>query len=78
MSGGERKRVTTGEMLVGNQRVLMMDEISTGRRPGAAALLLQALYTLAHCYLGRLFVSGATLHECPLVSLNQFRPLGAC
>lgn len=30
VSGGERKRVTTGEMLVGNQRVMMMDEISTG------------------------------------------------
>eukprot|EP00878_Enallax_costatus_P039718 GHUV01045601.1.p1 GENE.GHUV01045601.1~~GHUV01045601.1.p1 ORF type:complete len:136 (+),score=37.20 GHUV01045601.1:442-849(+) len=30
VSGGERKRVTSGEMLVGNQRVLMMDEISTG------------------------------------------------
>jgi ABC-type multidrug transport system ATPase subunit len=30
VSGGERKRVTSGEMLVGNQRVLCMDEISTG------------------------------------------------
>jgi ABC-type multidrug transport system ATPase subunit len=30
VSGGERKRVTSGEMLIGNQRVLMMDEISTG------------------------------------------------
>lgn len=30
MSGGEKKRVTSGEMLVGNQRVLIMDEISTG------------------------------------------------
>lgn len=30
VSGGERKRVTSGEMLVSNQRVLCMDEISTG------------------------------------------------
>ena len=30
VSGGERKRVTSGEMLVGYQRVLAMDEISTG------------------------------------------------
>uniref|UniRef100_H3GQ62 ABC transporter domain-containing protein n=1 Tax=Phytophthora ramorum TaxID=164328 RepID=H3GQ62_PHYRM len=30
VSGGERKRVTTGEMAFGNKYVLMMDEISTG------------------------------------------------
>uniref|UniRef100_A0A0D3ENE7 ABC transporter domain-containing protein n=1 Tax=Oryza barthii TaxID=65489 RepID=A0A0D3ENE7_9ORYZ len=30
VSGGQRKRVTTGEMLVGPARALFMDEISTG------------------------------------------------
>jgi len=30
VSGGERKRVTLGEMLFGDKRVLLMDEISTG------------------------------------------------
>ncbi|XP_038714134.1 pleiotropic drug resistance protein 1-like isoform X2 [Tripterygium wilfordii] len=30
ISGGQRKRVTTGEMLVGPANVLLMDEISTG------------------------------------------------
>ncbi|XP_042504440.1 pleiotropic drug resistance protein 1-like [Macadamia integrifolia] len=30
ISGGQRKRVTTGEMLVGPARALFMDEISTG------------------------------------------------
>ncbi|KAI9916685.1 hypothetical protein PsorP6_016796 [Peronosclerospora sorghi] len=30
VSGGERKRVTTGEMEFGNKYVLLMDEISTG------------------------------------------------
>eukprot|EP00644_Phytophthora_capsici_P014686 jgi/Phyca11/511179/fgenesh2_kg.PHYCAscaffold_78_\ len=30
VSGGERKRVTTGEMEFGNKYVMMMDEISTG------------------------------------------------
>jgi ABC-type glutathione transport system ATPase component len=30
VSGGERKRVTTAEMLVGHSRILAMDEISTG------------------------------------------------
>ena len=32
VSGGEKKRVTTGEILVGTARVLLMDEISTGAR----------------------------------------------
>nr|KYP54784.1 putative pleiotropic drug resistance protein 2 [Cajanus cajan] len=30
ISGGQRKRVTTGEMLVGPANALFMDEISTG------------------------------------------------
>ncbi|PNX55890.1 pleiotropic drug resistance protein 1-like, partial [Trifolium pratense] len=30
ISGGQRKRVTTGEMLVGPYKALFMDEISTG------------------------------------------------
>ncbi|EGZ11552.1 hypothetical protein PHYSODRAFT_250528 [Phytophthora sojae] len=30
VSGGERKRVTTGEMLVGRKRLQLLDEISTG------------------------------------------------
>ena len=30
VSGGERKRVTVSELLVGPQRALFMDEISTG------------------------------------------------
>lgn len=29
-SGGEKKRVTLAEMLMGNQRVLLLDDISTG------------------------------------------------
>lgn len=33
VSGGERKRVTTGEMIVGPSKVLFMDEISTGTFP---------------------------------------------
>jgi ABC-type Mn2+/Zn2+ transport system ATPase subunit len=32
VSGGERHRVTTAEMLVGPRRILLMDEISTGVR----------------------------------------------
>jgi ABC-type multidrug transport system ATPase subunit len=30
VSGGEKKRVTSGEIMVGPSKVLFMDEISTG------------------------------------------------
>ena len=30
VSGGQKKRVTTGEMIVGPAKVLLMDSISTG------------------------------------------------
>ena len=33
VSGGEKKRVTTGEIVVGPSKVLFMDEISTGAQP---------------------------------------------
>ena len=31
ISGGQKKRVTTGEMIVGPAKTLFLDEISTGR-----------------------------------------------
>ena len=36
ISGGQKKRVTTGEMIVGPAKTLFLDEISTGLllRPG--------------------------------------------
>ena len=33
ISGGEKKRVTTGEIVVGPSKMLFMDEISTGAQP---------------------------------------------
>eukprot|EP00644_Phytophthora_capsici_P002658 jgi/Phyca11/106036/e_gw1.11.372.1 len=47
VSGGERKRVTTGEMAFGNAYVKMMDEISTGLDSAAAFDILTMQRSIA-------------------------------
>ncbi|EEY70640.1 ATP-binding Cassette (ABC) Superfamily [Phytophthora infestans T30-4] len=47
VSGGERKRVTTGEMAFGNKFVMMMDEISTGLDSAATFDIVAAQRSLA-------------------------------
>ncbi|KAM1812529.1 hypothetical protein ACFX11_026464 [Malus domestica] len=46
ISGGQKKRVTTGEMLVGPEGVLFMDEISTGLD---SSTTFQIVNSLRHC-----------------------------
>lgn len=43
ISGGQRKRVTLGEMIIGNARLLALDEISTGLDAAATLDIMQAL-----------------------------------
>ncbi|EQC31392.1 hypothetical protein SDRG_10993 [Saprolegnia diclina VS20] len=45
VSGGERKRVTVGEMLVGGQSIFLCDEISTGLDSAATFDIVNALRT---------------------------------
>jgi ABC-type multidrug transport system ATPase subunit/ABC-type multidrug transport system permease subunit len=45
LSGGERKRVTIGEMLVGGQSLFLCDEISTGLDSAATFDIVQSLRT---------------------------------
>nr|TKR97407.1 hypothetical protein D5086_0000214000 [Populus alba] len=59
ISGGQRKRVTTGEMLVGPSRALFMDEISTGLD---SSTTYQIVNSLKHT------VSHSQLHRCHLTS----------
>ncbi|CAH0514956.1 unnamed protein product [Peronospora belbahrii] len=47
VSGGERKRVTTGEMEFGNKYVMMMDEISTGLDSAATFDIITTQRSLA-------------------------------
>ncbi|KAK9062893.1 hypothetical protein SSX86_020083 [Deinandra increscens subsp. villosa] len=48
ISGGEKKRVTTGEMLVGPARVLFMDQISTGLDSSTTYHIMKVLRQMVH------------------------------
>nr|XP_029118570.1 ABC transporter G family member 36-like isoform X5 [Elaeis guineensis] len=48
ISGGQRKRVTTGEMLVGAARALFMDEISTGLDSSTTFQIVNSLRQSVH------------------------------
>ncbi|XP_068660074.1 pleiotropic drug resistance protein 2-like isoform X3 [Aristolochia californica] len=63
ISGGQKKRVTTGEMLVGPARALFMDEISTGLDSSTTFQIIKYMRQIVH-------VMDATM----LVSLLQPAP----
>ncbi|KAK7343909.1 hypothetical protein VNO77_13026 [Canavalia gladiata] len=48
VSGGEKKRLTTGEMLVGPAKVFLMDEISTGLDSSTTFQIVKFLRQLVH------------------------------
>ncbi|KAI5058624.1 hypothetical protein GOP47_0026794 [Adiantum capillus-veneris] len=48
VSGGQKKRVTTGEMLVGPTRTLFMDEISSGLDSSTTFQIVKCLSQFAH------------------------------
>ncbi|XP_063937326.1 pleiotropic drug resistance protein 1-like isoform X1 [Daucus carota subsp. sativus] len=57
ISGGQKKRVTTGEMLVGPSRALFMDEISTGLDSSTTYQIVKALRHSVHILQGTAFIS---------------------
>ncbi|KAK9861391.1 hypothetical protein WJX84_002559, partial [Apatococcus fuscideae] len=48
ISGGQRKRVTTGEMIVGPKKTLFMDEISTGLDSSTTFLIIKCIRNFVH------------------------------
>ncbi|GAB2293476.1 transcription factor [Dionaea muscipula] len=48
ISGGQKKRVTTGEMIVGPSRTLFMDEISTGLDSSTTFQIVKCLQQITH------------------------------
>ncbi|KAF9617021.1 hypothetical protein IFM89_033091 [Coptis chinensis] len=57
ISGGQRKRVTTGEMLVGPAKALFMDEISTGLDSSTTFQIVNALRQTIHILQGTAVIS---------------------
>ncbi|XP_028779237.1 pleiotropic drug resistance protein 1-like isoform X1 [Neltuma alba] len=57
ISGGQKKRVTTGEMLVGPARALFMDEISTGLDSSTTFQMVNSLRQSIHILNGTAVVS---------------------
>ncbi|GLT71132.1 hypothetical protein SLA2020_431730 [Shorea laevis] len=48
ISGGQKKRVTTGEMIVGPTKTLFMDEISTGLDSSTTFQIVKCMQQIAH------------------------------
>ncbi|PKA63442.1 putative pleiotropic drug resistance protein 2 [Apostasia shenzhenica] len=57
ISGGQRKRVTTGEMIVGPARALFMDEISTGLDSSTTFQIVNSLKHYVHILDGTAVIS---------------------
>ncbi|KAK8473551.1 hypothetical protein PHAVU_001G166500 [Phaseolus vulgaris] len=57
ISGGQRKRVTTGEILVGRPKALFMDEISTGLDSSTTFQVVNSLKHYIHSLKGTAVVS---------------------
>lgn len=57
ISGGQRKRVTTGEMLVGPAKVLLMDEISNGLDSSTTFQIVNSLKQYIHTLNGTAVLS---------------------
>nr|CAB3474119.1 unnamed protein product [Digitaria exilis] len=65
ISGGQKKRLTTGEMLVGPTKVLFMDEISTGLDSSTTFQIVKCIQQIVH--LGEATVLVSLLQPAPEV-----------
>ncbi|WOK97977.1 hypothetical protein Cni_G06685 [Canna indica] len=57
ISGGQKKRVTTGEMIVGPSRALFMDEISTGLDSSTTFQIVNCFRQMIHILSGTAVIS---------------------
>ncbi|KAK9152792.1 hypothetical protein Sjap_000272 [Stephania japonica] len=57
VSGGQRKRVTTGEMIVGPRKALFMDEISTGLDSSTTYQIVKCIRNFVHIMEGSVLMA---------------------
>ncbi|XP_034695525.1 ABC transporter G family member 42-like [Vitis riparia] len=57
ISGGQKKRVTSGEMIVGPAKFLLMDEISTGLDSSTTLQIVRCMQQIAHFTNSTVFMS---------------------
>ncbi|KAG6547995.1 hypothetical protein Mapa_010429 [Marchantia paleacea] len=57
ISGGQKKRVTTGEMIVGPMKTLFMDEISTGLDSSTTYQIVKCLKDICHVLENTILIS---------------------
>ncbi|KAK9131815.1 hypothetical protein Scep_011343 [Stephania cephalantha] len=57
VSGGQRKRVTTGEMIVGPRKTLFMDEISTGLDSSTTYQIVKCIRNFVHLMEGTVLMA---------------------
>nr|DAD28487.1 TPA_asm: hypothetical protein HUJ06_029955 [Nelumbo nucifera] len=57
VSGGQRKRVTTGEMIVGPRKTLFMDEISTGLDSSTTYQIVKCIRNFVHQMEGTVLIA---------------------
>ncbi|CAH1440214.1 unnamed protein product [Lactuca virosa] len=69
ISGGQKKRVTTGEMIVGPTKTLFMDDISTGLDSSTTFQIVKCLQKIAHLTKATIFIS---LLQPPPETFNLF------
>ncbi|CAN0916650.1 ABC transporter G family member 31 [Linum grandiflorum] len=57
VSGGQKKRVTTGEMIVGPRKTLLMDEISTGLDSSTTYQIVKCMSNFVHLMEGTVLMA---------------------
>ncbi|XP_020518878.1 ABC transporter G family member 31 isoform X3 [Amborella trichopoda] len=57
ISGGQKKRVTTGEMVIGPRKTLFMDEISTGLDASTTFQIVKCIRNFAHIMEGTVLMA---------------------
>ncbi|KAL7235445.1 hypothetical protein ACSBR1_018859 [Camellia fascicularis] len=69
ISGGQKKRLTTGEMIVGPTKSLFMDEMSNGLDSSTTYQFVACLQQLAHITDATILVAFLQPPQTPLISL---------